>query len=140
MSQLIDVLTHSCVSCGRGLRATERVHAAYPLEDVKSFAKQVELGIIGGDVRNAWAHLFCNNPTLHGYKLKPDLHSCIECKNPFTARDLVVPIYQVLDPRAINPNDPTDVGITLADRVYLIHHNCRNIRLDQNKDNILHHG
>jgi hypothetical protein len=139
-SLLIEALAHSCANCSKPLRTTERIHAAYFLEDVQSFAKQVELGIIGGNIRNAWAHLFCNNRTLKGFKLQPDLHCCVVCKKHFGKNDLVIPIYQVLDPRAINPNDPTDVGITLAERVYLLHHDCRNISLDQKSTNILHHG
>lgn len=138
MSLLIEALAHSCANCGQSLKPTERIHAAYFLNEVKSFATQVELGIIGGNVRNAWAHLTCKNPTLRGYKVQPDLHSCIECKKRFGKNDLVVPIYQVLDPRAINPSDPMDVGITLGERVYLVHHNCRNIFLDGNSQNILH--
>lgn len=140
MSQLIEALAHSCANCGKTLCATDRIHAAYTLDSVRSFARQVELGIIGEDVRNAWAHLVCSNPTLKGYNVQPDLHACIDCKRRFGANDLVVPVYQVLNPRAVNPSDPTDVGITLSERVYLVHHNCRNIRLDQNSSNILHNG
>jgi len=131
MSQLIEVMAHTCAVCEKGLKSTDRITSLYKCSDISTFAKQAELGIAGGSTRNYWAHLFCDNTNLGGYLLQPDIHSCIECKRALTRQDLVIPVFQVMNPRIVNPADITDVGLELAERIFFIHHNCRNTKINQ---------
>jgi hypothetical protein len=103
----------------------------YKHGELGTFAAQVELGIAGNNVRNYWAHLYCTNPTLTGYNVQPSIHTCIECRTALTKNDLILPVFQVLNPKAINPRDVTDFGVELSDRIYFVHFNCRNKKLQQ---------
>jgi hypothetical protein len=127
----IDIFTHTCAACEISLKRTDRITALYKNNGLVSFAAQVELGIAGGSARNYWAHLYCSNPSLTGYPLQPTIHNCIECRNALERQDLIVPVFQVLNPKSINPQDVTDFGVELSDRIYFVHLNCRNTKLKQ---------
>jgi len=136
----IETLSHGCVDCGQPFQIADRICSIYRAGEVRSFETQIELGVIGGGVRNYWIHLYCHNHKLKEHGLKPDIHHCVECRKGLAKDDLVIPIFQVTNPRAINPLDPTDVGISLAERVYFIHGNCRNIAMNKQSTNPLHRG
>lgn len=140
MTNVLEMLAHGCAGCGRAFKSSERVCSIYRAQDITSFEQQVELGIIGAGVRNHWVHLYCSDPTLKDHSLKPDIHHCIECRTSLDKKDMVMPVFQVTDPRAVNPLDPTDVGLALAERVYFVHGSCRNKALDKDKDNPLTRG
>jgi len=135
----IEALAHGCASCGKPLLSGTRVLAAYHVSEISSFAEQVELGIIGAAARNFWVHLWCGDPKLmKGWHMHPDIHHCIRCNEPLHKKDAVVPVFQVVDPAAFNPDDAADKGIALGDRVYFVHADCKNSRLDGHGDSILH--
>lgn len=126
MSVKIEVLTHACAVCQKDLKENDRVTSLYAAGEVNSFANQAALGIAGANVRNYWAHLYCHNTKLAGYPLVPDIHTCIECRKSLSKEDMIVPVFRVLNPKMINPNDLTDFGVELSDRIYFIHYSCRN--------------
>jgi hypothetical protein len=135
----IEALAQGCGNCGGSLKAGNRVLAVYHASTVRSFAQQVELGVIGASARNFWVHLWCEDPKLEkGWHMHPDIHHCIRCSDPLHKQDVVVPVFQVVDPEAVNPADSTDKGIALGDRVYFVHVDCKNGRLDKKGTSILH--
>ena len=127
----IEALTHGCAKCGKPFADTHFVSAAYFQKTVRSFAKQIEIGIAGQGVRNVWVHLDCADPSVKEWKVTPNIHKCIRCKKEFSREDLIQPAFQIVKPRAVNPHDPTDVGIELGDRVYFIHADCGDAKLKQ---------
>ncbi len=113
------------------------VTSAYFQSEIKHFGKQVELGIIGADVRTLWVHLDCQKMSRFHWNMTPDIHTCMRCSQPIAARDVVQPVFQVTDPQAQNPSDPTDKGIALNERVYFVHADCRNPGLNKKSHHIL---
>jgi len=136
----LETLAHGCAACSHPFKVAHRICSLYKADEIRSFSVQVELGIAGAGVRNFWVHLLCKNPTLEGYLLKPDIHICVECQNKFERDDMLIPVFQVTDPRAVNPLDPTDVGLSLGERVYFVHGSCRNKTLTKDSANVLHRG
>lgn len=102
-----------------------------------SFENQIDLGLIGANVRNNWLHFNCDKPLRTDWAMYPDLHSCIRCKKKLEASDLIQPVFQVVNPRAVNPSDATDIGIALNERVYMVHCDCFNPQLTNRSSNIL---
>jgi hypothetical protein len=120
----IVAAAHRCLMCEKALKDRDKIRSAYYQKDLVSFEKQVELGIIGSNVRSFWIHVDCANPALEGFNLNPDVHHCIKCSKSLAKEDVVTPVFQVIDPDAVNPEDPTDKGIALNERVYFIHADC----------------
>jgi len=122
----IEALAQGCCRCGQSLEDRDRVRVLYPVSGLQGFERQIALGLIGSDTRNFWAHLNCNDPKVRKSKwhMHPDLRHCIRCGEGLRKRDMVSPIFQVVDPQAVNPDDADDQGISLGDRVYLIHASC----------------
>lgn len=133
----IEALAHNCVSCGKPFKDGHMVFAAYWGRDLRSFENQVDLGLLGANVRNTWLHFNCDKPLRTDWAMFPDLHSCIRCKKKLGEKDMVQPVFQVVNPRAVNPNDPTDVGIALNERIYMAHCACENPHLTNRSSNIL---
>lgn len=135
-----EALAHGCAACGCSFQDRHRIVSVYRTSDVTSFYTQVELGIIGSQVRNFWKHLSCDDPTLRhsDWHMNPDLNHCIRCNKALSQKDMVSPVFQVTDPNAVNPDDTSDVGIALAERVYFVHADCRNIALNKSATNILY--
>jgi hypothetical protein len=133
----IEALAHRCAACDKGFVDTHLVLTAYLRHDLRSFERQVELGIIGAQIRNVWVHFDCQKPSAKEWKMTPDIQQCVRCKKHIAATDMVQPVFQVLDPRAVNPNDPSDVGISLNERVYFVHCDCANPGLNKHSSNIL---
>jgi len=133
----IEALAQQCVSCGKPFKDGHLVFAAYWCNALSSFEKQVDLGLIGSEVRNTWLHFNCDKPLRTDWAMYPDLHSCIRCKKKLETADLVQPVFQVTNPRAVNPNDFTDVGIAFNERVYMVHCDCFNPQLTHRSTNIL---
>ena len=136
---LVEALTHGCADCGKPFEDRHRVKAAYVTKSITSFYNQIELGIIGASVRNYWVHLDCEDPALwsNEWNMNPDIQHCVKCGEGLSSKDMVVPVFQIVDPRAVNPNDPTDVGVALGDRVYFVHADCRNRELNKRSTNLL---
>lgn len=134
----IEALNSQCTACGNPLHDRERIVATYPVSSIRSFEKQIELGILGAGIRNYWVHLDCTNPFLQGYSMIPDITHCIHCKNLLTPTDIVLPVFQVTGVNVANPEDPTDKGLTLGDRVYFVHANCKNRNLKGDSGNLLY--
>lgn len=128
---LIEALTHNCVSCTKPLTSGHRVITAYYVSDLRSFSQQVELGLLGASARNFWVHVECANPKLKEgtWHMHPDIHHCIRCGKSLATKDVVNPVFQIVDAKAVNPSDPTDVGIAMSDRIYFLHSDCANPQL-----------
>ena len=122
----IEALTHRCASCGDKMRDSDLVTSAYFKSDIRHFGRQVELGIIGADVRALWVHLNCQKRDYASWNMTPDIHNCIRCKKLLENKDIIQPVFQVVDNRAVNPQDPTDVGVALNERIYFVHCDCQN--------------
>lgn len=133
----IEALSHNCAICGKGFSTQHLVLAAYFQKSIRDFERQIELGLIGANVRNVWVHFSCQHPLITSWAMNPDMHSCIRCKKSLSDKDLVQPVFQIIDAKAVNPSDPTDVGIALNERVYFVHCDCGNPRLDNKNSNIL---
>jgi len=134
----IEALSLGCACCGKTFADGHRLMAAYFVRDVRSFEQQVELGIIGARVRNLWVHVDCDNPDLRvGWNMTPDIHHCIRCKTFLKKEDIVSPVFGIDNPRAVNPDDPSDIGISLRERVYFVHTDCKNPTLTRDSSNIL---
>jgi hypothetical protein len=50
---------------------------------------------------------------------------------------MIQPVFQVVNPREVNPADPEDIGMALGDRIYFVHADCENVKLDRKSGNIL---
>ena len=133
----IEALTHRCAKCSNAFADKHLVLATYWVKSVRDFSLQVDIGIIGAGVRNAWVHFDCEKPLFTSWIMTPDLHSCIRCRKALNSADLVQPVFQVIDARAVNPLDHTDVGVALNDRVYFVHCDCTNPSLTKHSSNIL---
>jgi len=135
----INALGNGCAACGKPFVLNSRVRTAYRVGDVRSFEMQVELGIIGSNARNIWMHADCNDPQLlgKGWNMAPDIHHCIRCRSKLSREEIVSPVFSIDDANAVNPSDPTDRGLVLRDRVYFIHADCKNPRLNSQASNIL---
>lgn len=134
----IDALSQGCARCSKVFADGHRLMASYFVKDVRSFERQVELGIIGARIRNLWVHVDCEDPSLQkGWIMTPDIHHCIRCKSFLKKEEVVVPVFGIDNPQAVNPNDPTDVGISLRERVYFVHVDCTNPTLTRGSSNIL---
>lgn len=133
----LEALAHNCLICDKQFRDGHLVFAAYWRKDLVSFETQIDLGLIGANVRNTWLHFNCDKPFRTDWAMFPDLHSCIRCKKGLAATDMVQPVFQVVNPRAVNPRDFTDVGIALNERIYMVHCDCTNPQLTQRSTNIL---
>ena len=134
----IEALSKGCASCGKSFADGHRLYATYFVKDVRSFERQIELGIIGARIRNLWVHVDCEDPLLKdGWTMTPDIHHCIRCRSLLRKEEVVVPVFGIDNPRAVNPDDPQDIGISLRERVYFIHADCKNTTLTHNSTNIL---
>jgi len=133
----IEALTHRCAACDTELVSQHLVLAVYWHKQLRAFERQVELGLLGAGVRNVWSHFSCEKPLITSWVMNPDMHNCIRCKKILGKEDLVQPVFQITDNKAVNPLDPTDVGIALNERVYFTHCNCANPKLDKQSSNIL---
>lgn len=138
----IDALAEGCADCGKPFEDAHRIRAAYAAKDIRSFERQVELGIIGANVRNFWVHVDCTDLKLtdEHWNMNPDIHHCIKCGKSLESDAIIVPVFQVIDPKAVNPDDPTDTGVALGERVYFIHADCKNTKLNKRNTNILFTG
>jgi hypothetical protein len=134
---LIEALTHSCAACSKAFESRHLVIATYLQKDLQSFEHQIDIGLIGAHIRNVWVHFSCEKPLITSWTMTPDLHSCIRCKSKLGIKDMVQPVFQVVNDKAVNPLDPTDVGIALNERVYFVHCDCTNKSLDRQNTNIL---
>lgn len=133
----IEALTHGCAACGASFNSGAFVHAVYFKSAIRNFEKQIEIGIIGATVRNFWVHASCTAPSIGAWSVVPDIHTCVRCKQRLQDKHIIVPVFQIVKARAVNPNDPTDVGVELGDRVYFMHADCKNGTLDKQSSNIL---
>ena len=133
----INALAHGCARCSTPFQDRHFCVAAYTVSTLRSFERQVELGIIGASVRNYWVHLACKDPTLKQFKMHPDIQYCIRCNLALGKHNVVQPVYQIVDPEAINPADHTDKGVALGERVFFVHADCKNPSLNRENTNIL---
>jgi len=124
----IEALAQGCVSCSKPLKHGHRVLTAYHLSELRSFAQQVELGLLGAGARNFWTHVECENPDLEKgtWAMHPDIHHCVRCGDSLSKKDVVNPVFRVEDPNMVNPSDPADRGVALGDRIYFMHADCKN--------------
>ncbi len=136
-SLLVKAIAHRCAACSSHFAPQHLVMAAYRHSTVRHFGDQVEIGIIGADVRNLWIHFSCDKPLITSWIMTPDLHNCIRCKKRLEDNHMIQPVFQILDAKMVNPADPTDVGISLNERVYFVHCDCGNPALNAHSSNIL---
>lgn len=121
----LDLVTRVCISCGHNLKIRDRVMVAYTASSLFSAGPEYDVGLFDGGARPLLRHVDCQDPTLKSWKMKPILHSCIRCRNPLKKNDVVQPVFGIESPRTVNPHDPTDVGLSLSDRIYFIHVDCK---------------
>ncbi len=57
--------------------------------------------------------------------MKPSIHYCICCQLPLGPRHFVHPVYQVVNPMAVDPNDPSDLGVAFGERIHFAHIDCK---------------
>jgi len=133
----IIALTHRCAGCGKTLGDGHIITSAYFKSEISRFDCQVEFGIVGANVRALWLHLDCQKPSRSDWRMHPDLQTCLRCHKSIEKRDLVQPVFQVTDPRAVNPGDTTDVGVALNERIYFVHADCTNPGLNKKSTHIL---
>lgn len=133
----IEALAQGCAKCGKPFAEANFCLSAYLVDDLSGFEDQLELGITAVHTRTLWVHVDCQNVKLEGWDMLPDIHICIRCKKPLDKKHLVQPVFQVTDGKAVNPNDPTDFGVAIGDRIYFMHGDCANPRLDGSQGNIL---
>jgi len=120
----IEAIASRCIHCSTLLGDAHRVTAAYRVGDLLYARQELEVGFFVGDVRPFWQHVDCSDPKLLRYALRPALDYCIRCKQGFKPADVAVPVMQIVDPKGVNPNDPTDTGLYLGDRIYFAHLDC----------------
>lgn len=120
----IDALASRCLCCCTLLGDAHRVIPAYRAESLLYARQEHELGLFVGDVRPMWRHVDCADPKLLRYAMRPDIQYCVRCRQALRAADAITPVMQVVDPKAVNPNDPTDTGLALGDRIHFVHVDC----------------
>jgi hypothetical protein len=93
---------------------------------------------VGAGVRNFFIHLDCEDPELlKGWFVLPSIHHCIRCNGALKPADMVQPVFSVEDPKVRNPNDPTDLGVSLRERIFFVHCDCKNPGLNRASGNII---
>lgn len=125
----LDAIYARCILCGHAHADGHRVVPAYRASSFLYARQEIELGLFVGDIRPMWRHVDCEDPKLSRYQLRPDISYCIRCRKHVEADDCIHPVMQIIDPRATNPTDPTDNGVTLGDRIHFVHVDCMNPRL-----------
>ena len=123
---LLDAVTKRCIGCHQELAVYHRVLGGYRAGELFSSDPGAEVGLFVGNARPLLQHVSCQDPTLATWKMQPVLHNCIKCRKALQKADAVQPVFGVQDAVALNPHDPTDVGLTLGDRIYFIHVDCKN--------------
>ena len=123
---LLDAINKRCVVCAQAFGALHRVLGAYRAEELFSSVPEVEVGLFVGGCRPLFRHVACDDPTLKAWQMRPDIQYCIRCREPIQNRDVVQPVFGIQDAHAVNPFDPTDKGLTLGERIYFVHVECKN--------------
>lgn len=140
-SILIEAVSCCCGKCSKPLRQLERIVGSYVCKHLTEMAvdpyKGADVGIIPA-VRPIWIHVDCSNTQLTGWHLNPSIRHCIKCGLAVSKEDVLVPVFRVENERAVNPSDPTDVGIALGERLYFVHADCTNPRLSSINTNLLY--
>jgi hypothetical protein len=121
----IDAVSERCLVCTKHLADRHRVVPTYDTSSLLYSRQHLEVGLLVNDVRPMWRHVDCADPMLRGYNVLPDIHYCVRCRAPLGKSEIVHPVFQVVDPKAQNPNDPTDVGIAFGDRIHFAHADCK---------------
>lgn len=121
----IEALADRCIRCTVRLEDRHRVLPGYAAYDLFHGGQQLhEVGLfIGDSIRPRWMHLDCADPTLRTYQMKPTLEACAKCRGALHATHMIQPVYQVVG-RGANPNDPTDTGLFIGDRIHFVHIDC----------------
>ena len=124
----IDNRMDRCAVCTKRLRDRDRVVPSYVAGELKHhvpYQSEVGLLIFHAEDRPFFVHVNCFDPTLAEAPLKPSIHYCICCQLPLGPRHFVHPVYQVVNPMAVGPNDPTDLGVAFGERIHFAHIDCK---------------
>lgn len=135
---LLDAINKRCIVCTQAFGALHRVLGAYRAADLFSARPEVEVGLFVGDCRPLFRHVACDDVTLKAWKMRPDIQYCIRCRDKIHNRDVVQPVFGVQDAQAVNPLDPTDKGLTLGERIYFVHVDCKNRDLSTGNGILVH--
>lgn len=77
------------------------------------------------NVRVLYKHVECSDPALmRSYHVIPTIEQCIRCKQKLLPAHVIQPVYQVTGVDVVNPQDPTDKGIELGERIHFVHVDC----------------
>lgn len=130
----IDNRMDRCVQCTKRFADRDRIAPSYVTEELGLDApKQPEVGLLlfnaADQARPFFHHVDCEDPSLRDSPLLPSIHYCIRCRLPLERRDLVHPVFQVVNPTATNPGDPTDKGVEFGERIHFAHIDCKDARL-----------
>jgi len=121
----IEALADRCLRCTQLLADRQRVLPCYHTGPLLAGAQQLhEVGLfVGADTRPRWLHVRCDDPQLRTYAMQPTLELCARCKGRLDTSHMIQPVYQVTG-RGVNPNDPTDTGLFIGDRIHFVHIDC----------------
>jgi hypothetical protein len=124
-SRHIDASATRCMRCTAPLCDRQRVTLDYLAGDLFYAREQLDFGVIL-DVRIYYTHVDCaDTELLRGkYRVIPTIEQCIKCKQKLRPVDFIQPVYQITGVDAVNPNDPTDKGIELGERLHFVHVDC----------------
>lgn len=124
-----------CVKCTKAFADRDRVHPSYVAGELGvDLTGQPEVGLLQiqnamNDARPLFRHVVCEDPSLRETALLPSIHYCIKCRLPLSRKDLVSPVFQVVNPKATSPTDPTDQGVEFGDRIHFAHIDCKDAKL-----------
>lgn len=125
----IDAVSERCLVCTAPLARRHFVVPTYLAHDLLYAKQHLEVGLLVNGVRPMWHHVDCADPSLKRYNVLPDIHYCLRCRRQISNYEVIQPVFCVDNPRAVNPKDPTDVGMTFGDRIYFRHVDCTNRQL-----------
>lgn len=97
----------------------------YRTSDLFYARECLDLGVVL-DVRIHYRHVDCADPELRkgSYHVIPTIEQCIKCKQKLLPNHFVMPVHQITGVDVVNPNDPTDKGLELGERIHLVHVDC----------------
>lgn len=124
----IENRMHRCAVCTKPMQDRDRVVPSYVAGEMKHYPPiHSEMGLLTfhADDRPFFVHVNCFDPMLLEVPLLPSIHYCVHCQMPLGPRHFVHPVYQVVNPLAVSPTDPTDRGVAFGERVHFAHIDCK---------------
>lgn len=123
-----------CVACTKRFEDRDRVAPCYVVGELRLDAPaQPEVGLLlfheEDPARPFYRHVDCADRSLRRTPMRPSIHYCIRCQLPLGTRDFTFPVFQVINPIARNPSDPSDTGVEFGERIHFAHIDCKDAQL-----------